>query len=164
MQQHFEHRFDASPERVLAMYSDAEFAAARAVATGAIESDVVIDGEVDNAFTVAIRRTMPTDDVQPDFKGFVGDTISVRYTEAWEAPDGDGRVGTFALEIVGAPARAAGAIAIAPEGSGSIFTIDTTVSTSMPFLAQLVTEAVAEALERGIAQEFETADAWLARA
>ncbi len=167
MQQHFEHHFAATPAEVVAMYADTDFAHARATATGALSTDVVLDGKPPlGAFTLAIRRTMPTSDIQAEFRGLLGETLGVRYTEAWEpadAEDDDARAATFAVEIIGAPARASGTITVEPDGDGSLMTYDATVSASVPFLQQMVVGAVSDALARGLEAEFEAADEWLAR-
>jgi hypothetical protein len=159
----FTHRFAAPPRDVVAMYADEDFARTRASATGATDSDVLIDGGADEAFTVAIRRVTPTEGIRADMKGLVGPTIVVNYTESWSEPEGDSRDATFAVEIVGVPARAAGTIALAPDGDGSVLTAEGSVSSSAFLVASAVSKAVAEALASAIEQEFAAADAWLAR-
>jgi len=163
MQVEFVHRFAAPVADVVAMYADEQFARERARATGATESDVLIDGTADGAFDVVIRRVIATDGVRSDFRGLLGSTVSVIYTEAWAEPEGEAREATFAVEIVGAPARAAGSVTLAPEGSGSTMSLEGNVSSSAFLISTAVAQAVGEALARGIEQEFDAADAWLAR-
>src|SRR5664279_616140 len=104
MQVEFVHRFAAPVADVVAMYADEEFSRERARATGATESDVLIGGTADGAFDVVIRRVIATEGVRSDFRGLLGSTVSVIYTEAWAEPEGESREATFAVEIVGAPA------------------------------------------------------------
>lgn len=159
----YAHRFAAPVADVVAMYADEEFSRERARATGATESDVLIDGTADGAFDVVIRRVIATEGVRADFRGLLGSTVSVIYTEAWTEPEGESREATFAVEIVGAPARAAGSVTLAPDGSGSKMAVDGNVTSSAFLISAAVAQAVGEALVRGIEQEFDAADAWLAR-
>jgi hypothetical protein len=159
----FTHRFDAPVADVVAMYADEAFSRERARATGATESDVMIDGTVDAAFDVIIRRVVPTESVRAEFRGLIGSTLQVNYAEAWSEPESETRDATFAVEIVGAPARAAGSLTLAPDGSGSRMSVDGTVSSSAFLISAAVAQAVGEALVAGIEKEFAAADAWLAR-
>ena len=159
----FTHRFAAPVADVVAMYADEAFSRERARATGATQADVLIDGTADGAFDVVVRRTMATEGVRSDFRGFLGSTIAVTYTEAWAEPEGDSRTATFAVEIVGAPARAAGSVTLVPEGTGSRMTLEGTVTSNAFLISTAVAQAVAEALTIGVKQEFEAAGAWLAR-
>jgi hypothetical protein len=161
---HFEHthRFAAPVADVVAMYADEAFSRERARATGATQSDVLIDGTADGAFDVVIRRVMATEGVRSDFRGLLGSTISVNYTEAWTEPEGDSRDATFAVEIVGAPARAAGSVTLEPDGAGSRMSVEGTVTSNAFLISAAVAQAVGEALAVGIKQEFDAADAWLA--
>jgi hypothetical protein len=90
----FTHRFAAPVADVVAMYADEAFSRERARATGATESDVLIAGTSDGAFDVAIRRVIATEGVRADFRGLLGSTISVNYTEAWTPPSGESRDAT----------------------------------------------------------------------
>lgn len=165
MDVHFEHHFSAAADRVIAMYADEGFARARGVASGAIESDAIVDGDVSSTFTVAIRRTIPTDGIQPEFRPFVGPSIAVRHTEVWEAPSGGegDRDGTFAIEVVGVPAHAAGTLELRRDGEGSTIAIAGVVTATLPFLAGAVAQAVASAMSDALTREFAAGDAWLER-
>lgn len=163
MRLEFAHRFVAPVADVVAMYADEGFSRERARATGATESDVLIDGTADGAFDVIIRRVITTEGVRSDFRGLLGSTVSVNYTEAWTEPEGESRDATFAVEIVGAPARAAGSVTLEPDGSGSRMSLEGNVSSSAFLISAAVAQAVGEALAWGIEQEFDAADAWLAR-
>lgn len=158
----YTHRFTAPISAVMEMYADERFARARADATGAVESDVLVDGEPGGPFSVSIHRVIPTDTVRADVRGLVGRTITVRYTEAWDEPDGEDRHGTFAVEIVGAPARAAGTMTLTPDGTDTDVAIEGTVRSSALLLSGTIAQAVGEALETGIEREFAAADVWLA--
>jgi hypothetical protein len=155
------HTFEAPLTKVAAMYADEEFAHKRGLATGATECDAIVDGDASGAFSVAIRRVMPTEGLQPEFKPWIGPSITVRYTEAWEPPRTDRRDGTFAVEIVGAPVRAAGTLSLTPNGDRTTLALEGTVTAKLPFLGALVTQAVIDAVAQGLDREFAAGDVWL---
>ncbi len=157
------HMFKAPLPRVAAMYADEAFARMRGLATGATECDAVVDGDSSGAFSVAIRRVMPTEGLQPEFRPWIGPSITVRYTEAWEPPSDSARHGTFAVEIVGAPARATGTVSLSREGDATAFVLQGTVVAKVPFLGALVTQAVVDAIGQGLDRELAAADDWLAK-
>lgn len=156
------HVFDASLERVMAMLADEEFARTRGQASGSATSEVLVDGAVNEAFTVVIKRLVPSTSIPAEFRSFVGSELTVRYTEAWQAPDGDDRVGTFALEIVGAPGHARGALGATPVADGTEFLATGDVTVNVPLFGGMIERAVATAVSDGLAAELAAADAWLA--
>lgn len=161
----YEHRFAAPLAKVVAMMSDAEFADVRARASGAKECDVLVDRDDDNSFTLVIRRTVPAQDIPAEFRSLVGSSISVRYTEAWSAPDPDAtdnREGTFALEIPGTPGHARGAVVLRPDGDGTAFGLAGDVQASVPLLGSVIERAVGAAILKALPAELAAADAWLA--
>ncbi|MCB2412095.1 DUF2505 domain-containing protein [Demequina sp. TTPB684] len=162
-----EHHFTASIEDVVAMFSNEDFAAQRARASGAAGSDVLVDVEEDGSFTVVIRRTLPANTIPAEFRAFVGSEIHVRYTEAWEAPDAreDGvREGTFAMEIPGTPGHARGSVVLTPRGEGTDFEVNGEVQASVPLVGPMVERAIASAIDQALPQELAAADVWLASA
>ncbi len=159
-----EQSLDAPVSVVIALFGDSEFASARAAASGALETDTVIHGNPPlEEFTVSIRRTMPTTGIRDDLAKLVGDTLAVNYTEVWEPHDSDSehRTGTFAVDIVGVPARAHGSLEIAPENEGSRISIEAIVTANVPLVQTLVEEAITRSLTTAIEQELETASMWL---
>lgn len=159
-----DHSFEAPLERVVAMFASEEFARERGLSTGSTECDTVVDGDPASAFTVAIRRTLSTDGIQPEFRPFIGSSITVRYTEAWQAPGVDRREGTFAIDIVGVPARAAGTLSLVAHDGLTDYSIRGTITAHVPFLASLVQKAILDSVNTGLDQELAAADAWLLRA
>ncbi len=148
------------------MFSNEEFAAKRARASGGADSDVLVDAEDDGSFTVVIRRTISADAIPPEFRAFVGSHIQVRYTEAWAAPgesreDGQRR-GTFAMEIPGTPGHARGVVVLTPVDSGTDFGVAGDVHASVPLVGSMVERAIAAAIEQAFPQELAEADTWLA--
>ncbi|GIG55370.1 DUF2505 domain-containing protein [Demequina activiva] len=158
-----EHVFDAAPDAVCAMLANREFASARGAASGARHPEVDVEGTADEGFTVAIRQGMPASTIPAEFRSFVGSEITVRYTEVWEPPQGEDRHGTFAVEIVGAPGHAAGSLSLVPEGAGSRFLVDGSVTVKVPLFGAMIEKAVGESVLKGLRAELAAADEWLAR-
>ncbi|WP_084077150.1 DUF2505 domain-containing protein [Demequina sp. NBRC 110057] len=156
------HHFDASVEDVMSMLADQEFAHARGATGDAEDGDVSVTGTADGAFSVAIRRTIPSTTIPQEFRSFVGSSLTVKYTEAWQEPAGDHRHATFAVEIMGAPGHASGRLSVTPEGDGSVFAVDGTVNVKVPLFGAMIAQAVSKAVLRGLEAELAEADAWLA--
>jgi hypothetical protein len=159
-----QHTFDASLERVIEMLADEHFATARANASGAADQNVLVDGDSDGAFTVLIRRTVPSSTIPAEFRSFVGKELTVKYSEAWEPPRGgdNDRVGTFAMEIVGAPGHVSGAIGLTPRGDGVEFLATGEVKVSVPIIGPIIERTIAQAVKQGFTSELAAADEWLA--
>ena len=85
----------------------------------------------------------------------------MRYSEAWEPPEGADRVATFAVDIMGVPARATGSLCLISQGESTALSIKGSVTTHVPFLAGLVTKAIMDSLHDAISKEIEAADSWL---
>lgn len=163
----YEHRFAAPMDRVVAMLSDEDFARERAKAAGAADADVLVDHLEDGAFTVVIRRTVPSSAIPAEFRSLVGGQITVRYTEAWAPAEHNGdptdREGTFAVDIPGAPGHARGAVVLKPTSYGTAFGLAGEVQAQVPLVGAVVERAIAGAIEQALPQELAAADAWLAK-
>ncbi|MFV0285481.1 MAG: DUF2505 domain-containing protein [Demequina sp.] len=156
------HRFHASVEDVMSMLADESFAHVRGATGDAEDGDAVVSGTADGPFHVSIRRTMPSTTIPQEFRSFVGSSLTVKYTEAWQGPAEDGRHATFSVEIMGAPGHASGRLSVTPDGDGSVFQVDGTVSVKVPLFGAMIAQAVSKAVLRGLEAELAEADAWLA--
>jgi hypothetical protein len=161
----YQHRFDAPIDRVIAMLRDEGFARERARAAGAADADVAIDAGDEGDFSVAIRRAVPASSIPQEFRGLVGSNLVVRYTEAWNAPvsGAEGREGTFAVEVIGAPGHARGSLVLTPDGAGTAFGLAGDLEAKVPLVGSMVEKAVAGAIEKSLPLELAAADGWLAK-
>lgn len=157
-----EHHFAASVDDVIAMLASEDFGRARAQASGAKTIDAVVDGRPDDEFTVYIRRVIPASTIPVEFRSFVGNSLDVKYTEAWEAPGESERVGTFAVEISGAPGHVAGALELRPHGEGTTFFAVGNATAPVPLFGTMIEKAVSEAVVSAFKEELACADSWLA--
>jgi len=157
------HTFDAGLDKVIELFANPEFAERRATLGGSGEGESWIDGTVDGEFTISIRRVVPATSIPSEFRSFVGKDLHVRYTEVWQAPTEDDRVGTFAVEIVGSPGHAAGALGLTPRGDQTDFLATGEVKVSIPLFGSMVERVIVDAVLKGLSQELAFADSWLAR-
>ncbi len=145
------------------MLQDQDFQRARAESTGAVSVDADVDVRSNGAFTAVARRLVPTGSIPAEMRSFLGKELTITYTEAWEAPDGDERVGTFAVDVAGAPGHVAGAVSLRPAGDGTEFLATGDAVANVPFVGAMIEQAVARTVERAFVAELAAADAWLAR-
>lgn len=157
------HNFAASTDAVAALLASPKFANARGHSLDGATADVMVDGSVEDGFSVSIRRAVPAASIPAEFRSFVGSTLDVRYTEVWEPADGDARDGTFAVEILGSPGHANGNVRIQAEGDITRFAAVGTVEVRIPLVGPMIERAVASAVVKGLQAELAVADEWLAR-
>jgi hypothetical protein len=173
-------RYPASVRTVGAMLADESFVrwrAERSGGPGAEVEQVDVTGAAEGAFTVAVRRTLPTDQIPAHVRSFVGGGLEIRQAEAWEAEHAGVRRGTVSLEIAGAPVRLTGTVRLAPDataaadgtaGDGSasntsVLTYDGEVRASVPLFGGAIEEAAAEAVRTALAAEERAGQEWLTR-
>lgn len=156
------HRFDAPLEAVVAMLADREFVRRRGATMGARVLDADVDGTTDTDFQVTLRREAPTSSIPAEFRGFVGASLVITYVEAWEAPEQGQRIGTFAVEILGAPGHVSGAIGLTDEGETTELLATGKVTVPMPLVGPMIEKALVGNASRLLDAELAEADAWLA--
>ena len=156
-------RYAAEVPTVAAMLADPGYARARVEASGAAVEQADVTGTVDGAFTVATRRSVPTDQIPAHARSFVGSTLEVRQVEAWEAPeDGGTRQGTVVVEISGTPVRLTGTVTLETEGSESVLTYDGDLKAAIPLFGAAVEQAAAGAVRSALEAEQTAGVRWLA--
>jgi len=116
------------------------------------------------AFTVTSRRLLPTEQIPPQVRAFVGNRIEVRQVEAWEAPDDeDARVGTVVVEVSGAPVRLAGRVTLVAHGpAATAIRYEGELRAGVPLFGAAVEEATAGAIRAALAAEAQVAQRRLA--
>ncbi|WP_062516070.1 DUF2505 domain-containing protein [Demequina gelatinilytica] len=157
------HRFDAALDDVWTMLTSPEFGHARAAAMGTEAHDVDVDVRDDGSCAITLRADVPTSSIPSELRALVGRELAVTYTEVWEPPTEDDRVGTFAVEIAGAPGHVAGAIGVTPDGEASELLATGDVVAHVPLFGAMIERAVAGAVTKALTAQLEAADAWLVR-
>ncbi|MGF0117803.1 DUF2505 domain-containing protein [Promicromonospora sp. Marseille-Q5078] len=156
--------YAADADDVAAMLADEAFVRwrARRGPTGDVEQTDVT-GSPATGFSVVVRRTLPTDLIPAQVRPFVGDHLEVRQAEVWEAPAGDLRTGTIAVEIAGAPVRVTGTVRLEPlPGGGTRQVYDGEVRATVPLFGAAVAEAAARAVRTTLEAEGAAGREWLA--
>jgi hypothetical protein len=153
----------ATPDEAFALVIDPKFRAEVCEATMALRYDVGIDETDDGGASVRIDRTVPAE--VPDFvKKLVGETIDVRQTEEWSAPDAEGRrTADVRIEVVGQPARMTGTIVLEPTPEGCRETVNGQVKVSIPFLGGKIEPEISKSIVTAIKVEQKVGRAWLAK-
>ena len=153
----------ATPDEAFALVVDPKFRAAVCEATMALGYDVGIDEKDDGGAMVRVDRTMPAE--VPDFvKKLVGETLDVRQTEEWSAPDAEGRrTADIRVDVVGQPAGMTGTIVLEPTPDGCREIVSGQVKVSIPFLGGKIEPEVAKNLVTAMKVEQKTGREWLAK-
>jgi len=161
-------RYAAPVPVVGAMLADEPFVrwrAERSGGPGAQVEQVDVTGTAADGFTLAVRRTLPTDQIPAQVRSFVGGRLEIRQAEAWE-PERDGvRTGTVSLEITGAPVRLTGTVRLAP-GADPGTTVQTyagEIKASVPLFGGAIEAAAADAVRAALAAEERAGQEHLAR-
>lgn len=155
-----------------AMLADPVYVRAKVRASGADDIHVDVAPGEGGAFTVTTRRSLPTDQIPPNVRSFVGSRLEVRQVEAWEPEAADGsRSGTVAVEIAGAPVRLTGTVQLAADGAagadgsdgvGSRITYDGDLKAHVPLFGSAVEQAAAKAVRAALEAEEGVAREWVA--
>ena len=156
--------YPASVDEVATMLADESFVRWRAGrrADGGTVEQADVTGTPETGFTVAVRRTLPTDLIPAHARPFVGSEVEIRQAEAWEPPAGERRVGTVAVEIPGAPVRVTGTVCLEPlPGGGTRHVYDGDVRASVPLFASVIEEATAGAVRSTLESEGDAVRQWL---
>lgn len=157
--------FPASLDDVSAMLADEDFVrwrAQRMAGADAVEQ-ADVTGSVESGFAVVVRRTFSTDQIPAQARPLVGDELEIRQAEAWEAESGGRRVGSVAMEILGAPVRVVGTMSLQPlPDGGTRLAYSGDVRASVPLFATVIEEAAADAVRSTLEAEAEAGRAWLA--
>lgn len=145
---------DADVEAVFGLISSKEFRTEAAEDAGATDIDVDVT-ESGGGVTITIVRTQPAD--MPDFvKKLTGDTVKVKQTEKWAAPDADGtRRADVKVSIIGQPAEMLGKAVIEAKGGGTEFTVNGDVTVKIPFIGKKIEPEVAKAIRGSLKGEVE---------
>jgi len=156
-------RYPATPAQVSEMLADSEFVERKCAEMGATEHTVLVEGDAAGAFTVTSSRTMPTNDFPDVARKFVGSSVQIRQTDAWQEAGSDGgREGTITVEIVGAPLRMTGGQWLRPNGDGCLQVVDGDLKASIPLVGGKLEKAAEPAIRMAIRKEDEVGHAWLA--
>lgn len=152
--------YDATPEEIFAIVTDATFREQACEKTKSLSYDVDVS-ESGGDKVVRVRREMPADSVPDIARKFVGRTLTIVQTETWHpaGPDGTRRADVNG-EISGTPVTMKGTARIGAEGGRAVQSIDLDVKVAVPLIGKKMEPFVADALRAGLDKEHELAHSW----
>jgi len=152
--------YDATPEEVFAIVTDATFREQACQKTKALSYDVQVSKSGGDT-VVRVQREMPSDDVPDIARKFVGQTLTVVQTETWHPAKPDGsRDADVNGEITNTPVSLKGTATIRSDGSRTVQTIELDVKVAVPLIGRRIEPFVVDAIRSGLAKEHELGRDW----
>ena len=151
--------YDATPEEVFAIVTDATFREQACEKTKALSYDVQVT-ESGGDTIVRVSREMPANDVPDIARKFVGQTLTLVQTETWHAAAADGsRRADVVGEISNTPVTLKGTASITGDGQ-AVQAIDLDVKVAVPLIGKKMEPFVVDAIRSGLQKEHELARDW----
>jgi hypothetical protein len=155
--------YPVPPERVARLLQDRTFSLEAAQAAGAESCHVQVDLDPSGAFTLTARLAGATAELPPQVRTLLPQGLEIRQAQVWEAAGPEGRrSGTLAGEIVGAPVRITGRVALSPSATGSRLAVACQVSAPIPLLGPTIEKAALPAVASYLAAQHSVAERRLA--
>jgi hypothetical protein len=151
-----EMRYAAAPSDVHAMLAEQTFRERVAEAAGAFSHDVRITPDGDG-MTVVVDQKQHDHNIPSFAKKVVGDTIHVVQTEHWS----DGTQADLDVKIPGKPGHMKGTVTLAPDGDGTVETVDAEIKVHIPLIGGKLEKLIADLLEEALKSEQRVGEAWL---
>lgn len=149
-------RYDASPDAVFAMLCDTEFREQVCAAQHATECTATVTGD-QGTRSVRVEQKRPSSGIPSFARKFVGDTIHILQQEEWASPAD----AALAVTIPGKPGHLEGAIALRPDGDGTVETVTGELSVNIPLVGGKIEVLIAELLEHALHAERRVGAVWL---
>ena len=149
-------------EAVLKMYFDPAYVQAKAESLHGTDVVAEVSPLPGGGHRVLCSRSIPAD-VPAAAKPFVGERITVAEVHDWAPATPTGATGTVTVSMAGTPVSVSGTIALVDTDSGSVATLDLTVTAPVPFFGNKLEEIVADQLGAAIEYEETMGRNWLAR-
>ena len=145
--------YPAGVEAVFALISDDAFRTKTAEDTKARDVSTKVEKDGNDTVVTLVRTQPATSSKVPDFvKKLIGDTVTIKQVERWQAPDADGnRTATVTMKVSGKPAGFKGKATLTASGKGSSeFVISGDVKVDVPFVGKKVEPLIAKAIEASL--------------
>ncbi len=152
--------YDATPEEVFAIVTDATFREQACQKTKALSYAVEVT-ESGGDTIVKVQREMPSDDVPDIARKFVGQTLTVVQTETWHPAKADGsREADVRGEISNTPVTLKGTAQITAAGASTVQSIELDVKVAVPLIGKKIEPFVVDAIRSGLQKEHELGKDW----
>lgn len=149
-------RYAAAPADVHAMLADPTFREKVAEACGAFERDVRIEPN-GSGMTVVVDQKQHDHNIPSFAKKIVGDAIHIVQEEHWSDDAG----ASLNVAIPGKPGHMKGTITLAPDGEGTLESVDADIKVHIPLVAGKLEKLIAGLLESALKTEQQVGEAWL---
>jgi hypothetical protein len=151
--------YDATPEEVFAIVTDATFREQACEKTKALSYDVQVS-ESGGDTIVRVRREMASDDVPDIARKFVGQTLTVVQTETWHPAAADGsRKADVVGEISNTPVTLKGSASITG-GAPTVQAIELDIKVAVPLIGRKIEPFVVDAIRSGLQKEHDLGRDW----
>jgi len=152
--------YDATPEEVFAIVTDATFREQACQKTKALSYSVEVT-ESGGDTIVKVQREMPSDDVPDIARKFVGQTLTIVQTETWHPAKADGsREADVRGEISNTPVTLKGTAEITTTGASTVQAIELDVKVAIPLIGRKIEPFVVDAIRSGLQKEHELGRDW----
>ncbi|MEV0283690.1 MULTISPECIES: DUF2505 domain-containing protein [unclassified Kribbella] len=154
--------YDATPEEVFALITDATFQEQVFRRFSAHSYDVAVRNAGDDVL-LRVQWETATDDVPVVARRFVGDMLNLVQTKTWHPAGQDGaREAHVEGELAGARVKLVGRTVLVPTGHSTTQEFDLHVTASTPVLGPRLERIVTDAVRTRLEAKFEVAWSWLA--
>ena len=154
----------APVERVVATFSDEAFIRHVTQRGGAELESVQVEGDTASAFTVTTVRAMSADRLPEAAKKFVGASIRITQTDAYEAPAADGsRTVRSDIKVASLPVSGTATQTLAAQGDATQVDVDCVVQANIPFVGKKIAEAAEPYVGKALSLQAREAQTWLAQ-
>lgn len=150
--------YDATPEQVMAMLQDPEYAPAKYTELGDVSFTVVTHEVNDGGLNSVIDREVNSN--LPDMaKKVLGQTSKMHQEDVWRV-DGDGYVGD--MIITSGPATITVSSSMRPAGGGTDWAVNFDIKVGVPLVGGKIEKAIKEETEASLKAEYAFNQKWLA--
>lgn len=148
--------YDAGPQDVFAMVTDAAWRDKVATAQGVLSCDVTITPEGEGA-RVVIDQVQNTAGLPAIAKKIAGEETRAVVTEVWTSST----EGTIEIVAPGKPTRAVGTVTLEPEGDTTRHVTDLEVTVKVPIVGGRLEQLMVDNITKGLEIEEAVGSAWL---
>jgi hypothetical protein len=144
--------YPAGVEDVFALMSDDAFRTKAAEASQGRDVSTTVERDGDDTVVTLVRTQPATSSKVPDFvKKLIGDAVTIKQVERWNAPDADGnRTAAVTMKVAGKPAGFKGRATLTADGKGAEFVVTGDVKVDVPFVGRRVEPLIAKAVEASL--------------
>lgn len=150
-------KYDASPDEVHAMLADPAFREKVAKAGGAFEHDVRISPNGDG-MSVVVDQKQHDHGIPAFAKKVVGEHIHIVQSEEWTGPTS----AVLDVKIPGKPGHMKGTVTLAPDGGGTVETVDADIKVNIPLIGGRLEKLIGDLLRAALESEHSVGTTWLA--